>query len=344
MRHPHRRHSILAAAVTLAVIAPLTACGANSGASAGFSPSMRPNGTPDLHGATIRIAVGAAPAIEDTRIPLIAKILKGWGAKTKIVNQTGDPAAVRVVLSGDADVASITASSAINSGLKVFGPSQPRLDYHFMGAPSLKSIKDLPGHIYGTSNPHGVEALMFADMLKKNNIPASKVKVTIAGGASVRVSAMLTHHIDATFVHASDVPRLLKAGFNDLAKMSDAAPELSDSFLVGTSRWTKANPALAMAVDLAWIKAAQIFNDNENQWVTTAVAYGGGSKSEAAQLYAAFKAADTFPVKKSTFTAASARSQEQLAKNVGAINKTPPLSAWFDAGPWNRATATLKIT
>ena len=150
----------------------------------------------------------------------MAEVLQGWGANVQIINQTGDPAAIRVILAGDADIGSIAVSSAINSGLTIFGPSQPRLDYHFIGAPSVKSISQLPGHIYGTSNTHGVEALMFADLLDKNHIPASKVQVTLAGGASVRVSAMLTHHIDATFVHESDMGPLVKAGFTDLATMS----------------------------------------------------------------------------------------------------------------------------
>ena len=80
------------------------------------------------------------PAVEDTKVELMAEVLQGWGANTKIINQTGDPAAIRVILAGDADIGSIAVSSAINSGLTIFGPSQPRLDYHFIGAPSLKSI------------------------------------------------------------------------------------------------------------------------------------------------------------------------------------------------------------
>lgn len=343
---PRGRRRWLAAAAAAALAAPLlAACGSSGGGSgAGTSLPTSANGTPNLKGVTIRIAVGSTPAVEDTKVELMSQILHGWGANTKIVNQTGDPAAIRAILAGDADIGSIAVSSAINSGLTIFGPSQPRLDYHFMGAPGLKSINDLPGHIYGTSNTHGLEALMFADLLAKNNIPASKVKVTLAGGASVRVTAMLTHHIDATFVHQSDIGALIKAGFNDLETMSSAAPDLADSFVGGSPSWVKAHPALATAVDEAWIKAAQIFDNDKSAWVKAAVAYAGGTAADASSAYDALKAANTFPVSASAFSQSSAVAQEQLAKQVGAINTAPPPSKWLDVTPWTNAVAAMHIS
>lgn len=339
------RRRWLSAVAVAALTAPLlAACGSSGGGSgAGTSLPTSANGTPNLKGVTIRIAVGSTPAVEDTKVELMSEVLQSWGAKTKIINQTGDPAAIRVILAGDADIGSIAVSSAINSGLTIFGPSQPRLDYHFIGAPSLKSVNDLPGHVYGTSNTHGLEALMFADLLAKNNIPANKVKVTLAGGATVRVSAMLTHHIDATFVHQSDIGTLLKAGFNDLETMSSAAPDLADSFVGGSPAWVKAHPALATAVDEAWIKAAQTFNDDKNAWVQAAVKYAGGKESDAASAYDALKTANTFPVSASAFSESSALAQEQLAKQVGAITTAPPASKWLDLKPWTAAVAAMHI-
>jgi ABC-type nitrate/sulfonate/bicarbonate transport system substrate-binding protein len=335
----------LVAVIAIGVMGPLVAaCSSNSGQSgAGSALPTSTSGTPDLKGVTIRIAVGSTPAVEDTKVALMAQVLQGWGATTKLINQTGDPAAIRVILAGDADIGSIAVSSAINSGLKIFGPSQPRLDYHFIGAPSLKSMSDLPGHVYGTSNVHGVEALMFADLLQQNNIPASKVKVTLAGGASVRVSAMLTHHIDATFVHQSDIGVLTKAGFTDLATMSSIS-DLADSFVGGSPSWVSAHPALAAAVDEAWIKAAQTFNDDQAAWVKAAVAYAGGTEADATAAYQALKTADTFPVSTSAFSEKSAVAQEALAVKVGAIKTAPPASAWVDATPWTTATAAMHLT
>jgi len=273
----------------------------------------------------------------------MAQILQSWGATSSVVNQTGDPAAVRVILAGDAEVGAIAVTTAINSGLMIFGPAQPRLDYDFIGAPSLKTISQLPGHIYGTSNTHGLEALMFADLLSKYNIAPSSVHVTLAGGASVRVSAMLAHHIDATFVHFDSVATLTAAGFNVLAKMPVVAPELSDSFLGASPSWVKAHPDLAQAVDEAWIMAAQIFNNDKAQWVAAAVKYAGGSATDAGTLYDQLKQGDTFPATKNAFSAASATTQEALAAKVGAITSTPPASAWLDSTPWDQAAAALNL-
>src|ERR1700688_1865182 len=88
-----------AAAATAAVSATLllAACSsASSGASgsggAGATLPTSSNGTPNLKGVTIRIAVGSTPALEDTKVELMAEVLQGWGANAQIINQTGDPA------------------------------------------------------------------------------------------------------------------------------------------------------------------------------------------------------------------------------------------------------------
>lgn len=337
-----------AAYVALVGIALVVAgCGASGNASTGGGCKVSAGTSttaPTLCGAKIRIAVGAAPAVEDTRVYIMSQLLKQWGADSSVVNQTGDPAAIRVILAGDAEVGSIAVSTAINSGLVIFGPSQPRLDYHFIGAPSIKTMADLPGHVYGTSNTHGLEALMFADLLSKNNIDPSKVTVTLAGGASVRVAAMLTHHIDATFVHYDSVDKLVSAGFTDLAKMSDVAPELADSFMGASPSWVKNNPVLAEVVDEAWIKAAQTFNTNGTQWVNAAVQYAGGASADAQSVHDGLLAADTFPVAKSSFSSSSASAQENLASQVGAINSNPALSTWFSDTAWNQACSVLQIS
>ena len=296
--------------------APSTAASAPGSAAPSAAATFAP---PNLTGQTIRITVGAAPDPGDTKVQLMADILQKWGATTSIINQTGDPAAIRVILAGQAEVGSIAVSTAINSGLMIFGPSQPRLEYHFIGAASIKSMADLPGHTYGTSNTHGLEALMFADLLAKNNIDPSKVNVTISGGASVRVAAILAGHIDATFVHADAVAQLTAAGFNDLAKMSDVAPELADSFLGASPAWVQAHPDLATAIDEAWIIAAQTFNTDKATWVAAAVKYGGGTTADAGTLYDTLLAANTFP--------ASLSSRHHAARSGHDADPQSPLHA-----------------
>jgi ABC-type nitrate/sulfonate/bicarbonate transport system substrate-binding protein len=325
-----------AAATTPTASMSSSASPSESATPAAFAP-------PNLSGDTIRLTVGSAPATADTKVALVAQILHSWGATTSVINQTGDPAAIRVILAGDADVGFVAVSTVINSGLMIFGPAQPTLDYHFVGAPSLKSIADLPGHVYGTSNTHGLEALMFADLLAKNNIQPSSVTVTLAGGSSVRAAAMLAGHVDATFLHLDQSQPLFSQGFNDLATMSQATPELADSFMAATSAWVQAHPDLALAVDEAWIKAAQIFNTDKAQWVAAAVAYAGGSSADAASTYDLLHAANTFPAAKSAFASASASAQEALAARVGAINTAPPLSAWFTETYWDQAAAAMGL-
>lgn len=345
--------SILASAALV-----LTACGSsspsnNSQSAASGSPTSSASGgsggggTPNLKGQTIRVVEGSAPQTSDTTSYIMVQILKSWGANATVVNQADAPSAARALLAGDADVGAYDqVQSAVNSGTVLFGPSAPRLDYDFVGAPSLTSISQLPGHLYGTSNTHGVEAIMFADLLQKYNINPSKVRVVVAGGSSVRVAAMLAHRLDATFVHTEDTPQLIKAGFHILASMPSIASNLADSFLSSTPQWLKAHPSLAVAVDEAWIKAAQVFNNDESQWEQAAVAYAGAgtTQADAKTAYNDLKAINSYPVAKSDFTAASAQSQEQLSAKVGALNGAPPpLSKFFTSTYWDQATSALGI-
>jgi hypothetical protein len=148
--------SVAAPSVAASSSAP-SASASQASAAPSAAPSAAASFTPpNLTGQTIRITVGAAPDPGDTKVQLISDILQKWGATTPIINQTGEPAAIRVLLAGQADIGSIAVSTAINSGLMIFGPSQPRLEYHFIGAPAIKTIADLPGHTYGTSNVHGL--------------------------------------------------------------------------------------------------------------------------------------------------------------------------------------------
>src|SRR5581483_3854014 len=114
-----------------------------------------------------------------------------------------------------------------------------------------------------------------------------------------------------------------------------------DSFIGGSASWVKAHPALAIAVDEAWIKAAQTFNNDKSAWVQATIKYSGGSQSDAEGAYDAAKAANTFPVTASAFSQQSAVAQENLAKQVGAIDSAPDPSKWLDLKPWTAAVTAM---
>lgn len=327
----------------------VAACGSSpsSSSSGAATPSTGSSGAPNLAGQTIRVAIGSPPQTTDTTTYLMVQILKSWGANASIVNEPDGPTAATVILSGNADVGAYDLPvTAINSGTVIFGASAPVLDYDFVGAPGIKSMAELLGHVYGTSNTHGVEAEMLTFLLQKYNIKPSQIRVVLAGSASARVAAMLTHHIDATFVHSEDTPQLVKAGFHILAQMPVIAPELGDSYLSSTPQWLSAHPSLAVAVDKAWIKAAQMFHSDMSQWISAAVTYAGAgtTTADATTTYQNLKASNSFPVAKSDLTSASMQTQENLSAQVGGLNGAPPpLSKFFTIKYWDEATAALGI-
>jgi hypothetical protein len=66
-------------------------------------------------------------------------------------------------------------------------------------------------------------------------------------------------------------------------------------------------------------------------------------KANAEANYDALKEADMFPVRKSALSEESAVPQENLSKQVGAIDNSPPAEKWLASQAWDKATEALGI-
>jgi ABC-type nitrate/sulfonate/bicarbonate transport system substrate-binding protein len=303
------------------------------------------SGHPDLRGQTIDIAVGGTPQATDTTDYLVTKVLSSWGANSSIIAQSGDPAAVSLVLAGRAQIAAVGVTSAINSKLTAFAPAQPKLDYRLVALSGINSVQDLRGKVYGYSNPHGTEALMLGVILAKYGIPYNAVPKTLAGSSSVRAEALLTHHIQVTDVPTDAWLTLEQHGFKSLETVADIAPQLADSYMLSTPSWLKSNSGDAEAVAEAWLEAAEIFQANQSEWVNAAATYTGGSlpRSQIVATYQALRQANIWAPQASEFAASSAQYNENAATNVAAISSSPPLQSWFTATYWDKAVSALKL-
>lgn len=324
----------------IAVVVLVAACGGGGGGSA----SGTTTGTPNLKGATLTFSIGSDPTISDTTAYLVVKQLRAWGATVTLDNLTGDPEAVRTVLSGQADVGFVAVSSIVNAGLIAFGPSAPRVDYFMAGGKNLSNINQLPGHSFAVSNTHGLEALMLKALESKYNIDPTKVNVVISGGAGVRGAALLAGKIDATFVHFDGWITLKANGFNELSAVATDLPQLADSYMATSPAFLKAHPDLAIAIDEAWLKAAHVFETSQADWVAAAQEYTKNAQPDADAIAAwtTLQSAKVWPDDGSGFGSADLQYNQDTGTQTGAITTSGvSLANWSDTTAWKAAVKAV---
>lgn len=330
------RRYLAVAAVSLLVVA----CGGGGGGTATGTTT----GTPNLKGATLTFSIGSDPTISDTTAYLIVKQLRAWGATVTLDNLTGDPEAVRTILSGQADAGFVAVSSIANAGLTAFGPSAPRVDYFMVGGKNVSNISQLPGHSFALSNTHGLEALMLGALEAKYKIDPAKVNIVTSGGASVRGAALLAGKIDATFVHFDGWITLKANGFNQLSAVATDLPQLADSYMATTPAFLKAHPDLATAIDEAWLKAAHVFETSQADWVAAAQEYTKNAQPDADVIAAwtTLQSAKVWPDDGSGFNTADLQYNQDTGTKTGSITKTSiTLADWTDTTAWKAAVRAV---
>lgn len=348
-------------AVGLALVATVAACGgsstggkANPGASSGASASssggtttpthlaLDANGQPRLNGVTIAMGNAAGDAtIGDTVAYLTSKVLQQWGAHTSFQLGNGNNTELAVVSGQLADTAG-PLDTCIDAGLTLFGPNQVHVDY-LLVSDKATTVQGLKGKTVALATAVSPDQNLLSIALQNAGLTRSAVHVFLSGANSASESALLKGAVDAAWVHADALLKLQKAGtFHVLTKATQTAPYLADSYMCAKPSWLTAHPAYAQAIDLAWIEAANVFNNNESQWVQAAQAYtkGAESASDNRAAYTAIKQADPWSLAdQAHFDASDVAKNYNQAKSTGRIKAegNRPQSQWLDLRDWQAA-------
>lgn len=338
--------AVLALAATSAV--GLTSAGAAPGhhsKSKSSTVKFTKSGQPTLKGMTIAVGNAAGSAhIGDTNVHDLVGFLKKWGANATQTNASHN-AVELAVESGSLDVAVGPLPTEVDAGLVTFGPNQARLTDELLGKSTIKSLKDLKGKTIAyccTASPDGV---LLNAVLKKAHLSKSQVHLLATGASTASLNALIAGQVTAAFTAAGGLPTAANS-FKPLTNATKLVPEYADSFMAATPAWLKSHKAEAVAVDLAWLASAKVFNGSESQWVKNAATYTSNADTTA-QYQTAWKQLKVlagWPVTAKTYTATAVKFNLAIAKTQTGLQGAGlrPAAKETTVSSWNTAWSLFK--
>ena len=239
-------------------------------------------------------------------LPYLVAQKNGWmdGLEVEDVHVTGDANAMRVLLSGNADIAlvgtlNVLASIHAGANIRALHSWQPIGDYSLVLATGKGSkLADLAGKTFASSGPGGLPDQLPRLIMRKHGIDESTARFVQVGGHAARLQAVIGGRADATLVNTVTALKGVQDGkVVVLAKLSAEfpglgyvwnvvrgeslnKPELAAAFQIMTdigirgSRYVMENPDEAAAalherlpdLDLAFLKAVVRDLNSENLW------------------------------------------------------------------------------
>jgi ABC-type nitrate/sulfonate/bicarbonate transport system substrate-binding protein len=237
-------------------------------------------------------------------LPYLVAQKKGWMGDLEVedVHVTGDANAMRVLLSGNADIGligtlNVLASIHAGAGIRAIHSWQPIGDYSLVLATGKgNKLADLAGKTFASSGPGGLPDQLPRLIMRKHGIDKASARFVQVGGHAARLQAVIGGRADATLVNTVTALKGVQEGkvtvvgklsaefpglgyvwnvarTETLDKLAVAFQTLTDIGIKG-SRFIMANPDEAAAIlherlpdlDLALLKAVVRDLNGENVW------------------------------------------------------------------------------
>ncbi|MGH9108484.1 MAG: ABC transporter substrate-binding protein [Acidimicrobiales bacterium] len=289
--------AVLAASLT---VVPVSTAGASAKKVDGIPFK---HGRPTLSGISISVGNAAGSAhIGDTNVHDLVNILKQWGASTTQTNASKN-AVELAVAAGKEDLAVGPLPTEVDTGLVAFGPNLVHLTDGILAKSTIKGLKGLKGKTIAYCCQASPDGVLLTAVLKKAGLKKTQVSLLATGASTASLDALIAGKVTAAFTALGGLPTAANS-FHLLTDAEKLLPAYADSFMSATPQWLKTHKKEAVAVDLAWLAAAKLFNGSESGWVKNAATYTS-SADTTAQYQAAWKQLKTltgWPVKKSAYT------------------------------------------
>src|ERR1700730_9392734 len=168
-------------------------------------------------------------------LPYLVAQKKGWMGDLEVeeLNVTGDANAMRVLLSGNADIAlvgmlNVLASLHAGASIRAVHSWQPIGDYSLVLATGKGSkLADLAGKTFASSGPGALPAQRPRLIMHKHGIDEQTARFAQVGGHAARLQAVIGGRADATLVNTVTALKGVKDGkVTVLTKLSSEFPGL----------------------------------------------------------------------------------------------------------------------
>jgi ABC-type nitrate/sulfonate/bicarbonate transport system substrate-binding protein len=319
--------------------------GASSSTPAGAPFKFNSNGTPDLSGMNIKVGNAAGSAhVGDTNVHDLVGFLKKWGANASQTNASQN-APELAVASGKLQVAVGPLPTEVDSGLVTFGPNQVHLDDELLVKPSIKSLSNLRGKTVAYCCAASPDGVLLSVMLQKAHLNKSQIHLIATGASTSSLNALIAGQVDAAFTAASGLPSAANK-FHSLGSATTLIPKYADSFMAAEPSFLQSHFAEAVAVDLAWLASAKLFNSSESSWVANAKTYTSNADStpQYQQAWHQLKVLDGWPVSQSAYSTSDVEYNLSVAKSQQALQGagTRPAAQLIDTKAWAEAWAIFQ--
>jgi len=142
-------------------------------------------------------------------LPYLVALKKGWLGDLQVedVHVTGDANAMRVLLSGNADIAligtlNVLASIHAGANVRAIHSWQPIGDYSLVLARGKgDKLGDLAGKTFASSGPGGLPDQLPRLVMRKHGVDESTARFVQVGGHAARLQAVIGGRADATLVN-----------------------------------------------------------------------------------------------------------------------------------------------
>jgi ABC-type nitrate/sulfonate/bicarbonate transport system substrate-binding protein len=209
-------------------------------------------------------------------LPLYVAQAKGWLGELNVeeIVVTGDANAMRVLLSGNADIAlagTFNVLASIHAGAKVRAVNswQPIGDYSLVLASGKGSkLADLVGKTFASSGPGALPDQLPRLIMRKYNVDAATSHFVQVGGHSARLQAVVGGRADATIINTITTLKGVQEGkVTVLTRISQEFPGLGYVWNVVRANSLE-NPQLAAAYQVladAGIRASRFIMENPDE-------------------------------------------------------------------------------
>jgi NitT/TauT family transport system substrate-binding protein len=198
-----------------------------------------------------------------------ARLLEKNDLDVEFVLVAGGSIMVPVLLSGDAEIASLAPSPAIlawhtkGADLALVAGGVDKVIQALVTRPEVAKVGDLKGKKIGVSRIGSLSDISFREVLKKNKLSDKDVTFVQMGLSSDRILALQKGLLDATMLNHDQVLATSKMGLKTLVDLRNEDISIPSQGLVTTNKFLSSNRGTVKRLLLSYTEGIKLLKSNK---------------------------------------------------------------------------------